>query len=236
MFGDSQTSVCVCLCLCVCVSVCVCVCVMVELLRSQKRPGDSQGSMCMCECVCVHSTPLPTQRKPVPTVLPSRVPIRPASHSCLSLHTILWHTYSLAWLMVSLANRSQTHSAGLFHLPHTQSPAQMPSSEQWSLRAVKQTSVWQSSARRYWSHDGFKRRCTQLVTESKEVDETGEQRAREWWGPALRTPLFQGQRSRGDLDKDIPEAGGVPGACVRKARKRFREQREVNSQRLLVSL
>ena len=195
-----------------CVCVCVCVCVWWwSCCNLRKGLGIPKGvCVCVSVCVCVYTLrPSLPRGSLFPTVLPSRVPIRPASHSCLSLHTILWHTYSLAWFMVSLANRSQTHSAGLFHLPHTQSPAKMPSSEQWSLWAVKQTSVWQSSARRYRRHDGFKRRRTQLVTESKEVDETREQRARQWWGPALRTPLFEGQRSRGDLDEDIPKAGVV---------------------------
>ena len=222
--------VCVCLCICVCLWLCVCVCVSMwwwGCCDLSKGLGIPKGMWvrqrerereCVCVkdvCVCVHSKPLPTQRKPVPTVLPSRAPIRPASHSCLSLHTALWHAYSLAWLMVSLAHTGQVCFTCL--TPRAQHRCLAQSRSLW---AIKQTSVWQSSARRYRSSDGFKRRQIQLVTESKEVDETGEQRAREGWGPALRTSPFQGQRSRGNLDEDIPEAVGAPGAWCQKGQEK----------------
>ena len=52
-----------------------------------------------CVCVCVHCMPLPIQRKPVPTVLPSRVPYQ----ACFPLLPFIAH-YTLTHLQSGLVD------------------------------------------------------------------------------------------------------------------------------------
>ena len=230
--GDSQMGVCVCMCvsvyLCMSVTMCMCLCVhvMVGLLWSQQRPGDSQGNVsetererereCVCEgCVCVCTLQAP----PHPEEACPHSPTQQSPYqACFPLLPFIAHctlTRLQSGLVDGLAHTGQVCFTCL--TPRAQHRCLAQSRSLW---AIKQTSVWQSSARRYRSSDGFKRRQIQLVTESKEVDETGEQRAREGWGPALRTSPFQGQRSRGNLDEDIPEAVGAPGAWCQKGQEK----------------
>ena len=132
--------VCVCLCICVCLWLCVCVCVsmwwwgccdlskglgipkgMWVRQRERERECVCEGCVCVCtlqapphpEEACPHS---PTQQSPY--------------QACFPLLPFIAHC-TLTRLQSGLVDGlSSTHRAGLFHLLHTQSPAQMPSSEQ----------------------------------------------------------------------------------------------------------
>ena len=164
-------------CVCVCVCVCVCLCDGGAAAISAKAWGFPKECVCVCVCVCALYAP-PHPEEACPHSPAQQGPYQ----ACFPLLPFTAH-YTLTHLQPGLVDGLASKQ-----VPDTQGrPVSLAShpepSTDASLRAVvtvsKQTSVRQSSARRYRSHDGFKRRRTQLVTESKEVDETKQQRARE---------------------------------------------------------